>query len=400
MDKRWRGLLAAAATMGLSAPAMAQQAQVPEAIKARVNELVAACAKAGGTLGNMTGQGQFVIPADLTGDGRTDFVISEGNFPCAGKPNLFRGDGLGRVQVYAGDGAGGARLLFDERLLAYRLVAGKPTKLQIARRGTACGSGVAASARCGDELRWNAAATRFDAVATDGRPTAPRPVTAPEAGTAVAAGAAAAPAGATATLGPVPPVLATAQTTFKAECRKRYLADKPQKTDWIDGACADDWKRVADTQPVLEKLLQAGPGTAPTLAEVKQRMTGVRWAPRTNQGSLADGQFGGYGISISGKARPEGVNVNWMKEGAMIPLDVPSALAARGAKVTLVRCEKTGTGEGERAWSVAFPGQPAFGLEVYERTAPTASAFSSYSATLRLDGVAPQRGPTNCEPFW
>lgn len=397
-----RALMMAATAAGLGSPVAAQQAQVPEAIKARVNELVATCAKAGGTLGNMTGQGQFVIPADLTGDGRTDFVVSEGNFPCAGKPTLFRPDGLGRVQVYAGEGAGGARLLFDERLLAYRLVAGKPAKLQIAQRGAACGSGAQASTRCGDELRWNSAASRFDAVATDGRAATPRPIAAPQGATSIAA--APAPAGAApataASVGAIPSVLATAESSFKANCRKQYLADKPQQTGWIDGACADEWKRVADTQPVLEKLLQAGPGTSPAVADVKQRMAGVRWAARAGQGEIATGQFGDYGIGVSGKARPESVHVKWNKAGAMLPLDVPAALAARGAKLTLVRCEKMGAGEGERAWSVAFPGRPAFALEVFERSAPTASAWSLYSAGVRLDGAPPARGPTNCERFW
>ncbi len=389
------------AAVAFATPAMAQ-GQVPEAIKARVNELVATCARAGGTLGNMSGQGQFVIPVELTGDGRTDFLVSEGNFPCNGKPALFRADGLGRVQIYAGDGAGGARLLFDDRLLGYRILAGKPARVQIARRGGACGTG-AASARCGDELRWNAAASGFDAVATDGRPataravSAPQPAFAPTTATAAPATAAAPPAGSP------PPVLSDAQSRHIAACRKAYLAEKPKTTNWIDGACTEEWKRVTDAQPVVDQLLRAvpgGPGAAPALADLKQRMPGVRWAARGAQGEMATGQLGAYGISVAGKARPEGVSVNWTKVGEEIPLDIPAALAARGAKLTLASCEKTGVGEGERIWRVDLPGRPPFELSIYQRTAPTGNAWSSLVATMRVDGAPVRRGQTGCEPFW
>lgn len=147
---------------GLATAAQAQT--VPDPVKARVNALVAQCARAGGQLGQMTGQGQFVIPRDFTGDGRTDFLISEGNFPCTGKPALFRPDGLARVELWVADGTT-ARLAFADRLLAYRVLDGRPARLQIARRAPACGG----PARCGDELRWNMGAARFDVAPTDGR---------------------------------------------------------------------------------------------------------------------------------------------------------------------------------------------------------------------------------------
>ena len=116
-------LLAAAM---IAAPASAQSG-VPEAIKTRVNELVARCAQAGGTLGSMTGQGRFVIPADFSGDGRTDFIVSEGNMPCVGKPALFRPDGASRLELWVGEG-GNARLAFADRVIAYRVLAGKPAR--------------------------------------------------------------------------------------------------------------------------------------------------------------------------------------------------------------------------------------------------------------------------------
>ena len=388
-------LLAAAM---IAAPASAQSG-VPDAIKTRVNELVARCAQAGGTLGSMTGQGRFVIPADFSGDGRTDFIVSEGNMPCVGKPALFRPDGASRLELWVGEG-GNARLAFADRVIAYRVLAGKPARLQIARSGPACGG----PARCGDELRWNAAASRFDEVATDGRKIAARPAT----GAAVAAGAppvAPAPAagGKPAPAAAVPPVAADAEVRFKAACRKRYLADRPAKTDWIDSSCAEEWGRVAASQQVAEALLRAGPGgpgAPPPLADLRQRMQGVRWAARPEKGQLASGQLGGFVITVEGAGRPEKASVGWTKVGEMLPLNIPEAFTARGAKLTLTRCEKMGAGEGERSWLVAFPGRPPFDLTVYERTAPTANAWSHYTATVRLDGAPPPRGPTNCEQFW
>ncbi|MFN3370922.1 MAG: hypothetical protein ACK4Z0_05280 [Sphingomonadaceae bacterium] len=168
----------------LAAPAPAQQ--VPEPIKARVNELVARCVAAGGQLGDMRGAGQFVIPRDFNGDGRTDFLVSEGNVPCTGRPQLFRPGGLARVQLWLGDAAGNARLAFEDQLIAYRVLDGRPAKLQVARRGPACGG----PARCGDELRWNAAASRFDLAPTDGRQAAIVAAPGAQAATAAAAPAA------------------------------------------------------------------------------------------------------------------------------------------------------------------------------------------------------------------
>ena len=383
--------------LAFSAPASAQ-AVVPEPIKARVNELVARCAQAGGTLGNMTGQGRFVIPADFSGDGRTDFLISEANVPCVGKPNLFKPDGNGRLELWVGNGSD-ARLAFADRVLAYRILAGPPAKLQIARAGAACGG----PARCGDELRWNATANRFDEVATDGRKVAARPATGAMAAAPAAPAASPVSTGPAAAAGAVPPVLADAATRFKASCRKGYLAEKPARTDWIDDQCNEEWKRVVATQPAAEMLILAtpgGPGSAPPVAELRQRLTKVRWQGRPETGSLATGLIGNFAFGIDGKSRPETAGVNWTEVGAEVPMDMQSAFAARGATLTLMRCEKLGVGEGERSWSVAFPGRPPFELTVSQRTAPTGNAWSFYSASVRLDGVPPKKGPTNCEPFW
>jgi hypothetical protein len=365
---------------------------VPEPIKARVNALVAQCASAGGQLGQMTGQGQFVIPRDFTGDGRTDFLVSEGNFPCSGKPMLFRPDGLARVELWVGDGSS-ARLAFADRLLAYRVLDGRPAKLQIARRAPACGG----PARCGDELRWNANRKGFDEVPTDGRKVAARPATG--AGDAVAAAPVA--AGRTPAAKAVPPVKPDAQAAFTTRCRKETLArNGPAAAKWVDGHCTDLWGRAVAAQPLAEAMLAAVSAGAGPPDSVRRATPMVRWGSRPEQGLLASGRVGDYAVSLGGKGRADSFSVGWMQVGAEIPIDVPAALEARGATLSLTSCAKIGVGEGERIWSVAMPGIPPFELSVFQRTAPTANANSSYSAQAALDGRAARRGPTNCEPFW
>lgn len=386
----------AAMIVALAAAPAHAQAGVPKEIEARVNELVARCASAGGTLGSMRGEGRFVIPADFTGDGRLDFLVSEGNVPCTGRPALFRPDGLARVELWVRQADGSARLAFADRLLAYRVLAGPPAKLQIARRGPACGA-----PRCGDELVWNAGAARFDMVPTDGRriAVAAAPGASAPAPTASAAPAPAPAAPVAVAAGPAPTVQPGAEARFRDRCRKAYLAQGPQAARWADGACADDWKKVVAAGPMADALLAATSGPPPTLAEARARVAAVRWGPGDRE-SLASGRLGPLEAWIEGRGRPEMLGLRWQGGAEEVPYDVPGALEARGATLTLTACEKTGVGEGARTWSVSAPGRQPFALEVYQRTAPTGFDRSSYSATVRVDGQPARRGATRCEQFW
>ncbi|WP_199554392.1 hypothetical protein [Sandaracinobacteroides hominis] len=381
----------------LMAGASAQAQGVPEPIKARVNELVAQCAAAGGTLGNMSGQGQFVIPRDFTGDGRTDFLVSEGNFPCVGKPTLFRPNGLARLELWVGT-PGNASLAFQDRVIAYRVLDGKPAKLQIARRGTGCGPGAKDTVRCGDELRWSG--SRFEEVATDGRNIAPRAAAGAAAPVAAAAPLAAVAAG---NAGPAPaalPMAANAKASFTAQCRKEILADDPRNAKWVDGHCAEMWTRVVTAGPAADALLNAIPASPGiSLAEAKARMTGVRWG-RTQPPSLASGKLGQLDVNIDGKGMPQSASAGWMAVGQPTPYDVPGAMMARGAKLTLMSCEKMGVGEGQKLWAGSAPGRAPFTLTVDSREAPTASANSFYSASVSLDGRTPRKGSlAQCREF-
>lgn len=150
-------------------PVMAQT--VPEPVKARVNEMVATCVAAGGRYADGSGPNRFAVPRDFNGDGRTDFLVAEGAFPCAGQPTLFRPGNMARLQLWLGDGAGGARLVFDDRVSGHRIAEGKPPMIHIARLGGVCGAG---RSRCEDRIALSPAGLAL--VPTDGRPGGPVPV--------------------------------------------------------------------------------------------------------------------------------------------------------------------------------------------------------------------------------
>jgi hypothetical protein len=220
----------------------------------------------------MTGQGQFVILRDFNGDGQVDFIVSEGNFPCAGRPQLFRPNGLARLQLYLGGGAEGASLAFEDRLLAYRVLDGRPARLQIARRAPACGT----ASRCGDELRWNAAAGRFDEVATDGRGVPNRPATGAVASVAMAAPTAVAQTIATGPAAAALRVQPGAEAAFKAQCRRENQARYPNMSAQnLAGQCVDGWAKAVAAGPIADALLAAVPvqaGQAVTLADLRARL--------------------------------------------------------------------------------------------------------------------------------
>lgn len=203
----------------------------------------------------------------------------------------------------------------------------------------------------------------------------------------------------------LPPQPPDAQARFHAQCVQEHRTQSGGKTlPWMAEACTDEWKTVLGSTEVAEALFAAVPDTAgppPALAALRQRLSMVRWAPRPKERALASGQIGAYHATVSGKpGAPDAFAIGWQQVGAAIPLEVPAAFAARGASLTLTRCEKLGVGEGERVWQVALPGRAPFMLRVFQRTAPTGNAWSFYSAEVPLDGRPAQRGPTDCERFW
>lgn len=367
------GMLAGLGLPGDLAKAQAQPPPVPPLVLAHMNDLDTRCRAAGGR----PGQGRFVIAQDFTGDGRLDYLVSEGDYACTGRPALFRPGGEAKVDIYVANARGQVLRAWSDTLIAYRIVAGRPTRVQIARRGAACGAGVAPSAQCAAQLAWNG--STFGAAVSVGAGASSTPAL-----TVASAGSATDPA--------------AAMPAFLAKCRRGYIAREASATRWADQQCQGDWKRIIDTGSAAEALLAVlpAPGQRPTVADIRSRATGVRWAARpASARELVSGQIGGLSVAVEGRgASPASIGVSWMQVGAEIPYDVPGALRARGATITEVACEKLGVGEGNRTYAGAAPGKAPFVLTVDQRTAPTGNANSYYSASVSLDGRTAPRGST------
>lgn len=133
-----QALILSLAVSASAGDAMAQQRPpLPDVVLAQMNRLDGQCKAAGGRPGNA----RYVIAQDFTGDGVIDYLLSDGNCACLGRPNLFRRDGEARVEVFVADRAGRVHRAYSELLTAYRVLAGRPVRLQIARKGPACGAG-------------------------------------------------------------------------------------------------------------------------------------------------------------------------------------------------------------------------------------------------------------------
>ncbi|ENO74411.1 hypothetical protein C664_20033, partial [Thauera sp. 63] len=147
-----RKLLSFVLGVWVSSVAFAQaRPPIPSVVLDHMNDLDRRCAAAGGR----AGEGRFVVAQDFTGDGRLDYLLSEGDYNCVGRPGLFRQGGVGRVDIFVVDARNAARRVYSDQLIAYRVLAGKPAKVQIARQGTACGPGSDARTQCAAQLAWN-----------------------------------------------------------------------------------------------------------------------------------------------------------------------------------------------------------------------------------------------------
>lgn len=372
------GLMVAAALPALAQP----RPPVPAVVLDHINDLDGRCSAAGGR----PGTGRHVFAQDFTGDGRLDYLVSEGDYDCSGRPGLFRSDGVARVDIYVTDERNAARRVYSDRLIAYRLLAGKPVTVQIARRGAACGPGSTPTTQCAAQLAWNGAGFGEALSVSDASTAAAQPP-APAAPTAAAA-----PGPATALA-----VQPDAQARFLAQCRAAYVARSADAARWADEQCASDWGKVVASGPATDALLAAlpaAPGEAVPVAALRKRLAAVRWAGKpAHKQVTASGALGDLAVSVTGAPNATGVGVSWMQVGAEPPYDVVGAMRARGVTVTEVGCEDLGAGEWQRVYAAEAPGRAPFALEVGQRTAPTANANSYYSATVSLAGKAPG-GPT------
>ncbi|ODT88963.1 hypothetical protein [Phenylobacterium sp. SCN 70-31] len=364
-----------AAGLAVALPAAAQpQPRVPSIVMDHLRGLEARCRAAGG----QPGGGRFIVAQDFTGDRRPDYLVSEGDYVCTGRPNLFRENGEARVDIFVTNPSGQAPRVFSDKLIGFRVLAGTPTKIQIARRGALCGAGAGPTTQCATQLVWNGQSFGAGVSVSDADRAGPAAAAAP----AVSASGAA-PAGET-------------ETAFLARCRKELITRDAGAARWADEECGDRWKHIVASRPAADALIAAlpAPGQRPSAAELKARMTGVRWAAQAPRGMLATGRLGGLEAFVEGVGAPTGIGVSWNATGAEIPYDVVGALRTRGVQVTEMACEKQGVGEGERRYAGVLSGRAPFTVTVSQRTAPTGAAMSFYSATLSLDGRHPARGST------
>ncbi|WP_326524529.1 hypothetical protein [Sphingomonas sp.] len=333
---------------------------LPALVLAQMRALDARCVAAGGR----PGSARYVFAQDFTGDGLLDYLVSEGDYACTGRPALFRNEGQATIELLVTDRANVARRHYAERVLAYRIVAGTPVKLQVARSGAACGAGAAPGARCATQLAWNGS----------GFGDATQAAEAPPPATPAAAGEAA----------------------FLARCRADLVRRDASAARWADQECRTRWGHVVAAGPAAARLLAAIPAPSaarPSLAALRQQMSGVTWAPHSS--ALATGRLGSLEVTIAGRAQPEKIGVNWAKQAAEIPYDIPQAMRERGATVTETACEKTGVGAGTRSYAGVTPAGGRFTLTLEQQTAPLGSMMSYYDAWVTLDGRHPARGSTS-----
>lgn len=383
----YKPLLAIALAACASSTAFAQaRPPIPAVVLTHMNELDRRCIAAGGR----EGQGRYVVAQDFTGDGRLDYLLSEGDYDCVGRPGLFRPGGVARVDIFVVDARNNARRVYSDQLIGYRVLAGKPAKVQIARRGAACGPGSSASTQCAAQLAWNGHGFGEGVSVSDARaPAAPAnpPAAAPA---APAAGATAAAAGAA----PAPLVVSPeARPRFLADCRRAYVSRSADAARWADQQCVADWDKITASAAATDALLvalPAAPGQAVSLASLRQRLGGVRWAGKVRSRELsASGSLGKLEVSVTGSPAARTLSVNWMEVGAEPPYDIVGAMRARGVTLTEIACEEFGSGEWQRVFAGVAPGRAPFRLEVAQRVAPTANANSYYGATIDLSGTAP-----------
>ena len=358
---------------------------IPAVVLTHMNSLDARCTAAGGRPAG----GRYVFGQDFTGDGRIDYLLSEGDYACSGHPGFFRQNGQARVDIFVTDGANNARRVYSDTLLAYRLLAGRPVKVQIARKGALCGAGSTASTQCAAQLAWNGQTFGESASVNSERANAVAPAITP----ATPPSSASASSSATPARLVVP---ANAEAGFLAQCRKDYVSRDAGAARWADGQCKEDWRFVVASGPAADVLLAVAPspGERPSLDLIKQRAAGVRWGTRAHPPFIAVGSLGGLSASVEGKGMPTAVGFNWTEIGAQIPYDVVNAMRVRGVTLTQMSCEKTGVGEGNRVYAGTAPGRAPFKINIDQRTAPTGNATSYYGVSISLDGRHPPRGST------
>jgi len=148
---------------------------------------------------------------------------------------------------------------------------------------------------------------------------------------------------------------------------------------------------VSPSSGLVDAILAAVPATPGAIdpASIRTRVTSVTWRPRPEGALVAQGTLGDVEAQVM--RTPPSFGLMWGAEGAPIPYDVVAELRARGATVNMVGCMALGAGENNEVYAVTAQGHAPFGLTVYGRMAPTASAQSFYNVSVDLTGRPPTR---------
>ena len=106
---QWMSGLVIGLGLGMGASAAVAAPALPAAAKAHVADMRASCKDVGGRPGRSP---ELVQIADVTGDGRADYVINEGAFDCVGAESYFSGGSGG-----AAPGKGRQRMSVTEQVI-------------------------------------------------------------------------------------------------------------------------------------------------------------------------------------------------------------------------------------------------------------------------------------------
>ncbi|WP_293973084.1 hypothetical protein [Sphingomonas sp.] len=350
---------------------------VPAEVTARIAVLDRQCIAAGGKPAAQS----YIFVHDYTGDGIPDYLISEGNYGCAGRNGLFVKDGTAAIEIFAARPDGRAASAYRATVLGYRLLDRTPTLVQVAKAGAAACGG---QPRCGYDLVWNQTLARLEdkPVGTAPRATPPAPLPSAEL---------------------EPPVAGSLHPQTEAEaladCRAEQRA-AGMNAKYVAEACTEEWKKLNASLPLARTIiaLMSQPlATVRTPAGLKTALPGTKWDARPERPrpplTLNDsGTMGRLQIGFSGKGAIDSLVFSWGETGALIPYALPAALRFLGVKLTLVACGRGGDAYGDgttRSFRVEQPGAAPFGLDVAERIAAIGSQQSFWSATIALGQPAP-----------
>ncbi len=157
--------IAVAFTIGFvtfAASSHAAESTLPAVVATHLKDVAAECVEVGGKA--LTDAA--ITRADLTGDGKEDYVFDVGSIQCDGAASIY-GDRSKKVTVYVGDGAGGAVEAFSDMSYGMRFEGkGIATKVWLTVMGEECGKkravDFASEKFCDRSLVWQGATKKFE----------------------------------------------------------------------------------------------------------------------------------------------------------------------------------------------------------------------------------------------